>query len=74
MEISLGVVVADVSYFSGHMCGSGRNPIHSIFVWVHTFGMLFWMAAWIMMLNCCYVEDTRKEKWRRRGNPRPPAY
>lgn len=40
--------MADVSYWSGHMCGSGRDLVHSILVWVHTLGMLFWMATRIV--------------------------
>jgi len=56
MEISLGIVVADVSYWLGHIRDSRGDPIHSILVrrGMHTVGLLLSMVAWIVAaISCC---------------------
>ena len=48
MEISLGIVVADVSYWPGDICDSRVNPIHSTVGGsdMRTLGTSLWIVAW----------------------------
>jgi len=59
LEISLGIVVADVSYRPGDICDHRGNSIHSILVGrgMHTLGNSLWVVAWSVVTMCHCDKD-----------------